>query len=336
MLGLGFLLAGVFAVAGVGKLRDLEGSLRAVRDFGVPERAAAAIGLLLPLAELTVAVALIFRPTTRWGAVAALALLLAFSVGIANALRRGQQPDCHCFGQIHSAPAGLGTLARNAVLAVLALVILVEGPGPAVDDWVSARTAAELAAVGVGAVAVALALLSLYLWRDRKELGLALGSAQVIANTAPPGIPVGTRAPEFTVKGLDGEKVTFASLRERGLPLLLVFVSPGCQSCVELLPKLARWQRTLTERLTIALISSGKAGDHDAWMGQHGLQNIFLQERAEVMERFRIRATPSAVIVTLDGKVGSKPAESVFGIEPLLRLALRDGADAQLAEGSSA
>src|SRR5438552_6717067 len=105
-LAIRILLAAVFATAGVGKLRDLEGSREAMRDFGVSERIASPAGLLLPLGELAAAVLLVLRPTAQVGAALALVLLLAFVAGIANALRHGVTPDCHCFGQIHSAPAG--------------------------------------------------------------------------------------------------------------------------------------------------------------------------------------------------------------------------------------
>ena len=71
------LLAGVFLVAGAAKLRDRDGSQRAVVEFGLPSALAAPLGLLLPLAELAVAATLI--PTSvnytpprpagrRWGA----------------------------------------------------------------------------------------------------------------------------------------------------------------------------------------------------------------------------------------------------------------------------
>jgi uncharacterized membrane protein YphA (DoxX/SURF4 family) len=155
VLVLRLVLAGVFLTAGIGKLRDLPGSRRAVEDFGVSKRAADYLGVLLPLAEIAVAVALLFRPTAVWGAVGAAMLLAAFIVGIARALSRGEQPDCHCFGQIHSAPAGRSTLIRNAVLLSFAVVIVAYGSGPALDDWVGARSAAELAAVGLGLLAVA-------------------------------------------------------------------------------------------------------------------------------------------------------------------------------------
>src|SRR4051812_23759024 len=99
-------LAVVFATAAVGKLLDLKGSRKAMEDFGVPKPLAPFLGTLLPFAELAVAVALIPVPTARWGALVGLVLLTGFIAGIASALRRGKAPDCHCFGQIHSAPAG--------------------------------------------------------------------------------------------------------------------------------------------------------------------------------------------------------------------------------------
>ena len=59
LLAARLLLAAVFAVAGVAKLVDLAGSRRAMRDFGLPDRLAAPLGTLLPLAELAAAVALV-------------------------------------------------------------------------------------------------------------------------------------------------------------------------------------------------------------------------------------------------------------------------------------
>ena len=46
-------------VAALGKLADLDASRRAVEQFGVPARAAGTLGVVLPLVELGLAVALI-------------------------------------------------------------------------------------------------------------------------------------------------------------------------------------------------------------------------------------------------------------------------------------
>ena len=150
VLGVRLLLAAVFAVAAVAKLLDLEGSRRAMRGFGVGDRTANALGLVVPVAELSVAAALVFQPSARWGAIGAIVLLLTFSAGIANAMRRGRKPDCHCFGQLHSAPAGRETLGRNLGLAVLAGFVVWHGPGPNVVDWVTrgSRLSSWLSAPG--------------------------------------------------------------------------------------------------------------------------------------------------------------------------------------------
>src|SRR6266566_2700161 len=75
-------LALIFVVAGLAKLADLAGSRKALRDFGVPAKLATPFGLLLPLAELAVAVALIPTRTAWWGTLGALVLLLLFVGGI--------------------------------------------------------------------------------------------------------------------------------------------------------------------------------------------------------------------------------------------------------------
>ena len=121
------LLAGVLGVAAVGKLADRAGSRRAVVDFGVPERLASPAASLLPLAELAAAGLLVPAATAEWGALLALVLLAFFVAAIALNLFKGRRPDCHCFGQLHSAPAGWSTLVRNLVLAAAAAWVVVAG-----------------------------------------------------------------------------------------------------------------------------------------------------------------------------------------------------------------
>ena len=118
------LLALVFGIAGVAKLADRAGSRQAIVAFGLPAPLAAPLATLLPLSELLVATALIPTSTACWGALGALGLLLFFVVGIGANLARGKRPECHCFGQLHFAPAGWKTLARNGVLAVLATFLV--------------------------------------------------------------------------------------------------------------------------------------------------------------------------------------------------------------------
>jgi uncharacterized membrane protein YphA (DoxX/SURF4 family) len=121
-------LAVVFAIAGAAKLADLPASRAAVAGFGAPDRLAGAIGTLLPFAELVIAALLVPNATAPVGATGALLILLGFSVVIALSIQRGTSPDCRCLGQLHSRPAGPGTLRRNFGLAVVAGCVLVGGP----------------------------------------------------------------------------------------------------------------------------------------------------------------------------------------------------------------
>src|SRR5579884_3996156 len=318
LLAARLVLALVFLVAGVAKLADLAGSRRAMIGFGLPEVLARPVALLLPLAELAVAIALI--PTrTAWAAsLAATGLLLLFIGGIAVNLIRGRTPDCHCFGQLHSEPIGRGTIARNAVLLVPALFIAVAGrieAGPGAVTWITALGASEGIGLIIAAIGFALLLLQwsllLNLMRQNGRLlvrieALEAGTPPAVAPepTAPAiGLPVGTPAPSFTLPGLHGETMTLPALLAQGNPALLLFTSPKCGPCAALLPDVAGWQRHARDKLTIALIAEGTLEANRAKAEEHGLANVLVQEGRTVSELYMVNGTPSAVLVGVDGIV---------------------------------
>src|SRR5437588_12443412 len=117
LIGVRMALIVVFAVAAVAKLADSAGSRRALEAFGVPPLFVSAAAIALPLLELTAVALLAVAATAQAGAALALALLISFMGGIVTARRHGAAPECRCFGQLHSRPAGRETAARNAVLA---------------------------------------------------------------------------------------------------------------------------------------------------------------------------------------------------------------------------
>lgn len=334
VLGLRLLLAVVFMTAGVGKLLDLEGSRRAMRDFRVPEGVAGIAGTILPIVEILAAVALIFTPTARWGAALALVLLLTFITGIGFALARGEEPDCHCFGQIHSAPAGQSALIRNSLLAACAAVVVAYGSGPAVDAWVGARSAAVLVAIILGIWAVAATAYAITLRAQVRKVGRDLDVARQAAASGLPGLPVGVDAPRFALKDLEADTVTLDSLLDRGKPLLLMFMTPWCGPCSSLAPRVQEWQQALGDQLTIAVVSSGKPEQNESFL-ELGLEDVLLQDNFELADQYRVTGTPSAMLIGQNGKIASNPGETAHGIEPLVRLALRQGVGSPLA-GSAA
>ncbi|MCC6314079.1 MAG: redoxin domain-containing protein [Thermomicrobiales bacterium] len=323
-------LAGIFVVSGVAKLLDLQGSQRAVANFGVPERFAKPIGLLLPIGELALAVMLLPVATTTIGAWLSLLLLLAFIGGISYNLSRGNRPDCHCFGQLSTEPIGASTLVRNGVFALLALFIGISGlagnPGASLLGWTEDRAVFEwillalliVMAVVLGAVVWLLVHLlgqngRLLVRMDKIETALEdadidFDDDEDDEDEGEEGLPIGAPAPAFSLTGLFGETATLDSLRAQGKPVLLVFSDPGCGPCNALMPELGRWQREFSGKLTTALISRGAPDANKAKVIEHGLSNVLLQKDNEIADAYVTFGTPTAVLVSPDGLVASAAA----------------------------
>ena len=331
----------VFAVAGITKLSDRSGSREAARSFGVPERLAVVVGYGLPLAEITIALLLLPAATRWYAAVAALALLLAFCAAIAVALARGKAPECHCFGQLHSAPAGWRTLARNLVLAAAAAALIVvagrDDPGAGAFDWTSdVDGIAWLAlALGIGFVAVVAVggyavvhvlrsygrvLVRLEAVEERLRVaGLELEDPDDMPEL---GLAPGTPAPAFELASIDGSRISLDNLREPGNPVLLLFTSPTCGPCSVLMPTIAEWQREHYDELTVALVSDGDPDAIRAEAAEHKLVNVLVDEGLSTYEAYEANGTPSAVLIGDDGTVATWLAAGSDWIESVVQQAL--------------
>lgn len=318
------LLVAVFVVAAIGKLVDRNAARRALSDFRVPRALVRPIGWLLPLAELSVAILLLVQPLSRAAAFAAVGLLVLFMAGVAAAMARGEAPDCNCFGQIGSAPAGKGTLLRNAVLAAVAIFVGLYGPGVDPGSWLSPRTNAEIAVLILVVAAASLAVVLLSFRTERRELRRDLVEAQESLALFPAGLPVGADAPGFELPSPDGEEVSLAQLVGRGCPVAIVFVSPTCRPCHHMFPDISRWQQSLSERLTITLVVHGERAQVAELSAKFNLSNTLSDPKANVFRAYRGQGTPSMVIVTPDGKIGIRIRSSHGAVEAAIRRALEE------------
>jgi peroxiredoxin/uncharacterized membrane protein YphA (DoxX/SURF4 family) len=313
-----FFLAAVFIVAGVAKLADRSGTRQALADFDVPRRLAAPLLLLLPTAELAAATALVFPTTARWGAAGSLVLLALFVVGLTRVLRRGEAPDCHCFGQLHSKPASWVTVARNCVLALPATYVALAGPGPSLALWVTSTNATELSLIATCALAALTTATSILLWRENRRLRSTGGHAAAAPRQ------IGALAPQFSLPSAAGRVVSLQDLLADNRACVLTFVHPGCGGCTTLLPELARWHDTVTERLALTLVTQAEAMEAEKLARDHALTDVLIDEQSTVMRAYGATAVPSSVLVASDGTVRSAPAIGRIAIESLIRLALHD------------
>lgn len=325
------LLAAVFIIAGISKLADLKGSRKAVVDFGFPPFLANPIGILLPLAELATGGLLLPAGSAWWGGLSALVLLMVFIIVISINLALGRNPDCHCFGQVHSKPVAWATVLRNAILAAMAAVIIWKGhdiPALSLVDWLTALSATQV----VGSVMLAAVFtegwLLFNLIRQNGRLLLRLEALEIRLNTGrvfdsasgerQQGLAPGSPAPFFQLPTLSSKKMSLGDLCAKGKSVLLVFSDPNCGPCNAMLPDLSRWQHEQANKLTVALVSRGTVEANRAKTDEHGLKNVLLQTDREVAEEYHCFGTPGAVLIKPDGSVGSYLATGAESIGDLV------------------
>jgi thiol-disulfide isomerase/thioredoxin len=345
-------LCAVFVTAALTKLADRGGTRKAVHAFGAPERFAGTIAIAIPVAELMVAGLLLPATSAPYGALGALALLALFSGTICWNLARGRTPDCHCFGQLHSAPASRRTVARNAGLAALAVIALVGSivePASALG-WIAdlEPTTALTLLFGVVAVSVLAAGTAAFvtLMRshgralvrlDRVETALADAGIELSEHDAPRvGLEPGTEAPWFLVNDTTGAGVSRDDLLVEGKHLLLLFTSPHCGPCAALLPQAVAWQREHAETLTVAFASSGSADTVGAEAEEFVLEHVLVDESGALHESFHANGTPSAVLIDAAGRIASWVASGRDEIEALADVVVAHEADEGLPVGAEA
>jgi thiol-disulfide isomerase/thioredoxin len=191
-----------------------------------------------------------------------------------------------------------------------------------VDTWVGAESAAVLVAVGMGILGLAAVAYAAQLRVEARRLNRDLHIARQSATVASRwGLPAGLPAPSFELEGLYGGTVSLESLLMRNRPILLLFISPWCGPCHAMLPRVQHWQETLSERLTIAILTMGSPEQNND-LAELDLDNVLLQDDT-ILEIYQVVGTPTAILVSADGRIASNKAEQESAIEPLLRLALR-------------
>jgi thiol-disulfide isomerase/thioredoxin/uncharacterized membrane protein YphA (DoxX/SURF4 family) len=341
VLGVRGVLACVFLIASLGKFANLADSRQAVVDFGLPPVFAPALAVLIPAAEIFIALCLLSAMLIWWGSIGATSLLVVFTAGISYNLARGRNPDCHCFGQLHSAPVGRSTVVRNVVLIGMSVWLVSRGPagvGPGVLPWlISLPTLTLMILAGVGVVAVLMGTIGwgfIQLMHQNGRLMVRLETLEnrmknldgMAAKRAQPAVPgasplagemLGHPAPAFRLPNLSGSMTSLDDLLALGNPLALLFSDPTCGPCQHLLPEISNWQKKYTD-LTFVLLSRGTAEANRAKLSHLELAHVLMQRDREISDAYHCVGTPAGIIVRRDGRIGSPLAMGPEAIRELV------------------
>lgn len=312
MLAVRLALAAVLLVSGIAKLVAPSATRAGSRALGLPEVAARASVVALPVVELGTAVLLAVTPWATAGGALATVMMTAFTIVILVNLVRGRRPSCACFGGLSAgAPIGASTVVRNAALLAASVAVFVAGllPGRCTVGCYDAAGARDVAIGGAvaGALAIAGCLLLVHtltaavgtLTRRVRDLEAAGTPAPAHGPAPRPRFdPAALTAalPRTPVTTPDGATVSAADIVPTDRPALLLFLSRDCSAC-------ARLTRQLTGSAAPPALPI--VGLIDTWDGAHrgatGDRLSVYAEGGALAEQVGITAFPTAVPLRADG-----------------------------------
>lgn len=326
-----FLFA-VFVVAAIGKFLDLEGAEKSVKAFGTPPDLAKTFAVLIPFAEFVFAICLFFTSVSWLGAIGVFGFLIIFIGGMIVQIRAGNAPDCHCFGAIHSEPVSKKSLIRNVVFALFALVLIIQGRENQGLSFTEMNNEFAMQFIFGLAIVAALGAVIFYLKKISEQQNQIMRRIDVLEyvshegkevereNVANPldALPIGAIAPDFKLENaISGREVLFEHLLMEGKPLLFFFVHPNCTPCGALLPEIKLWREELDARFTTVLISGGTVEENRIKF-ENFFKYVLVQKDKEVSELYFGVWSPTALVVSNEGYIASRPAVGDAAIRALI------------------
>jgi peroxiredoxin len=145
-------------------------------------------------------------------------------------------------------------------------------------------------------------------------------------------VPLDGELPQpFELSSLDGRPVTLSE--QKGKVVLLYFWATWCPYCAKELPTAIEqaYRKRKGEGFTVLAVNIRESRDKvAAWIKERGLTvPVVLDSDGEVISRYRVRATPTIVLVGRDGRmigraVGMRPWEAPAG-QALLDALMQSG-----------
>lgn len=327
------LIAVVLLVSGIAKLPAAGRTLAAMADLRVPKLLQRRIvAQALPVFELGIALTLLFAPgLARFAAaLAAVGMMLVFTVLVVRAVRSGDEVSCECFGALSRDVVDGTTVVRNLVLLAAAIAAALVGPdGASLVLSLTSQSAAELTLLVTLWIAMAaIALLA------RRNLDLRAQLRRLASADAPAGASAddvsdgGTLAgrpiPDAELVNSVGVSLPLTRLDRTGRGVLLLFVKAGCGSCAPVARAFPEWEARIGANVTIRVATSSRPSEIADAYPEYGDRVRFGARGAR--DALGVRMLPSAVLLGADGNVATEVAEGfeeisalVNGIEDAMR-----------------
>ncbi len=123
---------------------------------------------------------------------------------------------------------------------------------------------------------------------------------------------VGQKVGELRRPDLDGNVIELGARRAE--PTVLLFWSPGCSHCRELLPAMREWDAE-ANGARLVVVSAGPAGlNREAGLSAP----MILDDEGGLKRLFGVRGTPAAVLIDGNGRVAAEVARGATMVRALV------------------
>ncbi len=314
----------VLIVSGAAKVGDAEATRAAFIAMNVPTfLRGRAVVRALPYGELALGIALLVTWGWLLAVVAAVVtvLFLTYLLFVARALRSGEQVHCNCFGTIGDDRVTRATLARNVVLVVLGVLATAFGAAgsgvvPALRDFEGTDWWWLLMA----AVVTAAAVLVTAPWRPEEQAEVPDDELlDYLREPIPFGMLEDSHGQHTTLRELAAERAQ-----------LVVFLSTGCSSCLQVGSHLADWAVRLEPVELSAVFTESLdlvPSDFDAEGVRH-----WRDIESGSIDALGGSGRPTAVLLGADGMLAGGPVSGYINVtefvdDVLAELAAADAPD---------
>lgn len=172
--------------------------------------------------------------------------------------------------------------------------------------------------IALWVLVVILTVIVLGLTRQLGLIYLRLGPEQNLLSTKE-GLELGTAVPVFEAEdAIHNRKVTQEDWK--GSATILLFVSPTCSPCHELMPHLKEFQQSRNSANKLVIVSQGEQKPSLEFIGKYDLAACLLVDQdGKLSEVFQVRATPYAYRLDKEGIIRKRGiVNNQAGLEELL------------------
>ena len=117
---------------------------------------------------------------------------------------------------------------------------------------------------------------------------------------------VGERAPVYELRDWAGRALRVGGIEECGQRTLLLFVSPTCPVCKQLLPLARSLRDAEGNGLRVVLASDGPTAEHAEFVDRHGLEREAYVLSGELGRAYQIGRLPHAILLDREGIVRAR------------------------------